>query len=113
MAFYDRMRTLDARLFAKFGVPATLTTKGVETRDRIKNSVTTTAPITIPVLAIPGKVEVKADDGTISFAAIVKVNAATKSGDRITIGTNTYTAGTVTPHAPDGGIPFHWIAFVS
>ena len=106
---FDDFRAASASLFDIFGTPATITSSGTPTRDVITGTITAGAPTTRTVKAAMGTRRVKADDGTIHIQTTAKLNGTARDGDRLTIGTATYTVMEVETVAPDGGAPMIYI----
>lgn len=109
MSLYDDFRATAAELFSLFGVPATITSTGEKTRDFVTGTVVAAPTATRNVLAVLGKRRTVADDGRVVIQTTARANGPAKSGDTITIGSQSYQIGDVEDVAPDGGQPMQWV----
>jgi hypothetical protein len=106
MSVFNDFRKLSVDLFSAFEAPqATLTrtVTGVRTKaDRSAGTKGTDTVTTISVRAFVGKRRVRAEDGTITTQTTARLDGEAKEGDKLTIGSMSYTVGAVEEVNPDG-----------
>lgn len=109
MSLYDTFRAVSAQLFVAMAAPATITSTGDRTINRITGVVTMAGDTTTDALAALGKRRLKADDGTITIQSVARCNRAARAGDQLTIGSKTFVVADVEEVAPDGGEPMVYV----
>lgn len=108
MSIYDEFRDLATSLMAdEFGAEAKLV-RVTSTHDRLTD-VRNKQEASIPCLAVVAPRKTRNDDGSVTITSMATINVEPVAGDRLLIGSKTYTIGEVTEIAPDGS-PIIWKA---
>lgn len=113
MTAFDQLRDAAVVIFDKLAVPATITSAGAKTRDKITGTVSMAPGKTKAVRAVLSKRKTKTDDGTIKSEVVAKSNGPAKAGDTLKIGTKTFTVTDIEELSPDGGTPILWTLLLS